>query len=167
MICVGACSRQASWWLTWWRICLQCRRPEFNPWVRKIPWRREWLPTPVFLPGVSHGQRGLAGYSPWGHKESDTTEQLTLSPSLFHVPDRQPYWLVLLGSHYIYTPCHVTLLFSPTMEWAVCLSPWLWAPFQDVSKCYRCWWLGEFARECCLFLVLTNASMSRSNLCVG
>ena len=42
--------------------------------VKKIPWRREWLPTPVFLPGESHGQRSLVGYSPWGHKESDTTE---------------------------------------------------------------------------------------------
>ena len=40
---------------------------------RKIPWRREWLPTPVFLPGKSHGQRSLVGYSPWGHKELDTT----------------------------------------------------------------------------------------------
>ena len=47
----------------------------FNPGVRNIPWRRDWLPTPVFLPGESHGQRGLVGYSPWGHKESDTTEQ--------------------------------------------------------------------------------------------
>ena len=40
---------------------------------RKIPWRREWLPTPVFLPGKSHGQRSLVGYSPWGHKELDIT----------------------------------------------------------------------------------------------
>ena len=55
---------------------LQCRRPGFNPWVRKIPWRRKWQPTPVFLPGESHGQRGLVGYSPWGCKESDTTERL-------------------------------------------------------------------------------------------
>ena len=46
--------------------------------VRKIPWRREWLPTPVFLPGESHRQRSLVGYSPWGHEESDTTERLTL-----------------------------------------------------------------------------------------
>ena len=46
----------------------------FNPWVKKTPWRREWQPTPVFLPGKFHGQRSLAGYSPWGHKESDTTE---------------------------------------------------------------------------------------------
>ena len=43
-------------------------------WVRKIPWRRAWQPTPVFLPGESHGQRSLEGWSPWGHKESDTTE---------------------------------------------------------------------------------------------
>ena len=50
------------------------QRPGFNPWVRKIPWRRKWPPTPVFLPGKSHGQRSLVGYSPWGHKESDTTK---------------------------------------------------------------------------------------------
>ena len=43
--------------------CLQCRRPRFGPWVGKIPWRREWQPTPVFLPGESHGQRSLGGYS--------------------------------------------------------------------------------------------------------
>ena len=54
----------------------QCRRPSFNPWVRKDPWGREWQPTPVFLPGESHGQRSLAGYSPWGCTELDTTEQL-------------------------------------------------------------------------------------------
>ena len=45
---------------------LQTRRPGFNPWVRKISWRREWLPTPVFLPGEFHGQRTLVGYSPQG-----------------------------------------------------------------------------------------------------
>ena len=55
------------------------RRPRFDPWVRKIPWRRKWLPTPVFLPGEFHGQRSLVGYSPWSRKELDTTEQLTLS----------------------------------------------------------------------------------------
>ena len=46
----------------------------FNPWVGRIPWRRAWQPTPVFLPGESHGQRSLAGYRPWGGKELDTTE---------------------------------------------------------------------------------------------
>ena len=47
--------------------------PRFNPWVRSIPWKREWQPTPVILPGEFHGQRSLAGYSQWGHKESGTT----------------------------------------------------------------------------------------------
>ena len=44
---------------------------------RKISWRRKWQPNLVFLPGISHGQRSLVGYSPWGHKELDTTEQLS------------------------------------------------------------------------------------------
>ena len=46
------------------------------PGFMKIPWSRQWQPTPVFFPGESHGQRGPEGYSPWGCKESDTTEQL-------------------------------------------------------------------------------------------
>ena len=58
-------------------VCLQCRRPGFDPWVRKMPWRKKWQPTPVFLPRESHGLRSLVGYRPWGHKESDTTERLT------------------------------------------------------------------------------------------
>ena len=58
-------------------VCLQCWRPRFNPWVKKIPWRRRWQPTPVFLPGKFHGWRSLEGYSPWDCKELDTTEQLT------------------------------------------------------------------------------------------
>ena len=59
----------------------------FNPWVQKIPLRREWQPTLVFLPGESHGQRSLVGYSPWGCNESDTTETLTLSLSLSMVEE--------------------------------------------------------------------------------
>ena len=49
----------------------------FHPWVKKTPWRRKQQPTPIFLPGKFHGQRSLVGYSPWGCKESDTTEQLS------------------------------------------------------------------------------------------
>ena len=52
----------------------QCRRPGFDPWVEKIPWRRERLPTPVFWPGEFHGL-----YRPWGRKESDTIERLSQS----------------------------------------------------------------------------------------
>ena len=51
------------------KICLQCRRPGFNPWVEKIPWRSEWLPTSIFLPGEFHGQKNLVGYSPLVCKE--------------------------------------------------------------------------------------------------
>ena len=50
---------------------------QVHPWVKKIPWRRGWQPTPIFLPGEFHGQRSLVGYSAWGCKESDMTERLT------------------------------------------------------------------------------------------
>ena len=52
----------------------QCRRRRSHPWVGKIPWRRAWQPTAVFLPGESHGEKSLAGYNPQGHKELDITE---------------------------------------------------------------------------------------------
>ena len=61
------------WWLSWQRVCPQRGRPRFDPWVGKIPWRRKWQSTPVFLPVEFHGQRSLVGYSPWGHKEPDMT----------------------------------------------------------------------------------------------
>ena len=63
------------WWLRGQSICLQCGRPGFDPWVRKTPWRRAWKPTPIFLPGESHGQRSLVGYSPQRRKELDTNER--------------------------------------------------------------------------------------------
>ena len=76
-------------WLPWWlrcsRILPQCRRPGFYPWIRKSPLRRKWQPTSVFLPGEFHVQRSLVGYSPWGPKQSDVTEQLTLSLTAFWV----------------------------------------------------------------------------------
>ena len=58
-------------------VCLQCRRPEFDPGVRKIPWRRKWQPTPVFLSGKSHGQRSLVGYSPWGSQSQTALSNWT------------------------------------------------------------------------------------------
>ena len=54
--------------------CRRCERHRFNPQVGKIPWKKAWQPTPLFLPGESHGQRNLVGYCPWGHKELDMTE---------------------------------------------------------------------------------------------
>ena len=70
-------SARASLEAQWSRICLYYRRHKrlgVDPWVGKIKWRRKRQPTPVFLPGESHGQRSLVGYSPWGHKKLDTTE---------------------------------------------------------------------------------------------
>ena len=62
--------------LPWWpgskEFTCQCRRHGFDPWVRKIPWRRKWQPTLVFLPGKSHGQRSLVSYSPRGWQKSWT-----------------------------------------------------------------------------------------------
>ena len=60
------------WWLSWWRIHLQYGRPGFDPWVWKIPWRRERLPTPVFWPGEFHGLS-------MGVTKSHTAERLSLS----------------------------------------------------------------------------------------
>ena len=63
--------------------CRRCKRCRFDPWVGMIPWRRKWQPTPVFLPGESHGRRSLVGYSQWGHTESDMTEYKHLSAIAF------------------------------------------------------------------------------------
>ena len=60
-------------WFSGKESSCQCRSCGFNRWVGKIPWRRKWQPSPVFLPEKSHGQRSLMGYSPWGCKELDTT----------------------------------------------------------------------------------------------
>ena len=64
---------QLPWWLRWERTCLQCRRPRFDPWVRKIPWRRKWLSHSWRIPWTE------VGYSPWAHKQLDKTEWLILS----------------------------------------------------------------------------------------
>ena len=75
------------------QVALVIKNPPANAgditdaWVRKMPWRREWLPTPVFLPGEFHGQRSLADYSPWGCKELDRTEPLK------HTRDIYKYFL--------------------------------------------------------------------------
>ena len=69
------------------KICLQCWRPGFDPWVGKMPWRRERLPTPVFWPGEFHGL-----YSPWGRKESDMAERLPLALALVVVSGLVSPW---------------------------------------------------------------------------
>ena len=84
-------------------LAYQCRRPGFNPWFGKIPWRRKWQPTPVFLPGTSNGQRSLVVYSLWSRKRIGMTEQFSIqhagmgprSSSAVLVPIT---WLPFLGS---------------------------------------------------------------------
>ena len=133
---------QSTWpstslWLSWERICLQCGRPGLNPWVGKMPWRRERLPTPVFWPGEFHG------LSPWGCRESYTTEQVSLSLSR---PTKQTdlvgdetlitggmqgvahWWRASLrdrrlGSIFLHH-CDIVLSQSP---WVGILTVWLWA----------------------------------------
>ena len=83
-------------WHQWQESTCQCRRLKrrrFDPWVGKIPWSRKWLPTPVFLPGESHGQRSIVGYTPWGHKASDTTE---VDLACTHELDRFKFWICYL-----------------------------------------------------------------------
>ena len=89
------------------------QEPGFHPGVGKISWRREWHPTPVLLPGKSHGQRSLVGYSPWGCEELDTTKRLHFSLSwtgegndnplqcscLENPRDGEPGGLPSMGSH--------------------------------------------------------------------
>ena len=70
------------------RICLQCGRPGFDPWVGKIPWRREWLLTPVFWPREFHGL-----YSLWGCRELDTIELLSLLHQVSGFPNFCPIWM--------------------------------------------------------------------------
>ena len=73
---------------------LPATQETFDPWVGKTSWRREKQPTPVLLPGKSHGQRSLAGYSLWGYKQSDTTERLT------HTDTRLNRWDHLLNEKF-------------------------------------------------------------------
>ena len=76
-------------WLRGKEPACQHRRLEFDPWVREMPWRRKWQPTPVFLPGKSHGQRSLVGHSPWGHKRVGQGHNLATKQQQQHRMDRQ------------------------------------------------------------------------------
>ena len=100
------------WWLRWSSVCLEWGRPRFDPWVGKIPWRRKWEPTPVLSPGKFHRLRSLVGYSPWGRKESDTTEQLHFTLHAFpqflqqFLPKfRKIWWSCKSSRDYFSHPC--------------------------------------------------------------
>ena len=92
------------------RIRLQCRRCVFDPWVGKVPWRKKWQPTPVFLPGKFHGQKSLVGYSPWSCKESDTDEQLNTHTCLWSFLAKNEVSFSRAGLCHIVDTCHLYLL---------------------------------------------------------
>ena len=75
--------------LPWWLSGKESGRHGFYPWVGNIPWRRKWQLTPVFLPGKFHGQRSLAGYSPWGHRVRHNWVTKPLPPPEWHTPCSQ------------------------------------------------------------------------------
>ena len=97
----------------------RCKRHGFDPRVGRIPWRRKWLPTPLVLPGKSHGQRSLAGYSPWGRKESDMTERLsthTVGRGLDAKRCFQYHCALWPGTYSIYCPSPLSLLLEKSRE---------------------------------------------------
>ena len=91
------------------KCLLAMRQTQVRFLVRKIPWRRKWQSTPALLPGKSHGRRSLIGYSPWGRKESDTTERLHFTS--LHFVLQQPISRVLpLGNIYWFiNSCSISL----------------------------------------------------------
>ena len=97
------------WWLNGWRICVQCRRCRrrgLDPWVGKIPWRRKWQPTPVLLPGKSHGRRSLVGYSPWvGHDWSDLAAAAAALCQTTHFSELLPIVGIVLVAQSCPTQC--------------------------------------------------------------
>ena len=112
---VAAAAAGLPRWLSGKESACQCRLHGFHPWVRKIPWRRTWQPTPVWLPGDSHGQRSLADYSPRGRKHSNTT-------SVFETYSYIRTWLLFLRLIHtfkhdfwfwdLFIPLHVDILLS-------------------------------------------------------
>ena len=107
------------WGLVLSHTHLQCGRCRFDPWVGKIPWRRTWQPTPVFLPGESHGQRSLVGYGPWDRKESDMTERLILSLHC-HPGKRTDFPFSNLGLGDPRDPCPQQLCPQGITGWSTC-----------------------------------------------
>ena len=99
------------WWLNGKESACQYKRYRFDPWVGKILWRRKQQPPPIFLPEKSHGQRSLVGYSPWGNKESDTTNWLNNSKGnkdgegvVIHISLKSFLCLLNWGSHELPRP---------------------------------------------------------------
>ena len=82
------------WWFSGKESPCKCRRPWFNPWVGNISWGMAWQSTPLLLPGESHGQMSLAGYSPWGCKRVRPTQQLNINKNNYS--STTIYWYIYI-----------------------------------------------------------------------
>ena len=124
---------------------LQCRRPGFDPWVEKIPWRRKWQPTLVFSPEKSHGWRSLVGYSPWDCKESDMTDQFerALRKHFLHT--------VLYTYIHIYMHTNITYIYTyiHTHTYNLCVYIYVYSQFHYMYETIFQWNYFNFQRNCC------------------
>ena len=139
------------WWQSGKESACQCRRPGFNPWVGKIPWRRKWQPTPVSLLRKSHEQRSWVGYSPWGHKRvrhdwATNTQGRRIQMNSVLLP-----WTVV---DYLVTSLY---LFEWLLLAVVCFSL-LSASRTPGTDSVWCFWLDYFSslNSCCFPLIVKH-----------
>ena len=90
---------------------------EVNPWVRTAPWSRKWQPTPISLPGKFHGQRSLVGYHPWGHKESDMAEQLSMQALIHIIYVSTTSFIYSSGDEHLVYFCVLAIVNNAFMKW--------------------------------------------------
>ena len=101
-----------------WVQCRRHKRCRFNPWVQKIPWRRAWQPTAVFLPGETHRQRSLEGYSPWGHRETGLSTRACMHTHTHTHKHTHTHSACRLVGVQVDSCVHLKL---PSPLWALCL----------------------------------------------
>ena len=122
----GASSKKSTW---------QCRRSRLDPWVRKIPRRRKWQPTPVFLPGKFYGQRSLVGYSPWGRKDLEWLKRLSMHEEWHRLAEQ-----VLCPEQIPLIPLKIP--FIQTLKWifSSLLPSFIWSQIIETEeKCIYRW----------------------------
>ena len=115
----------------------------------KIPWRRKWQPTPIFLPGKFHGLRSLVGYSPWGCKESDTTEQFHFHLRVErHFPNWPPCCKHLFNRAICVKCCNFLFVFGKqSFFFFTCIDPWIKLLSADVLNTIILLWTRHCSKH--------------------
>ena len=156
-LCVNIINRGLPGWRSGRESVYWYRRHRVDSWVGKISRRRKWQPTPVFLPGESHGQKSLAGYSPWGRKESDTTERPNTTHRMdlssiknFSVSANQTVNIHFLCTilYYFYKVLKVTFRQNSKLSYCICNT----VPEVLSSNCQS--WLSNFDANICKYVEL-------------